>query len=261
MQYATSDKKKNLQRVRSGIETLITTYDDLQKEELLQLLRAVKDSVNHHQIFVHNSCWKKLHNQARDVEASASQSSIEIPSKRRQSHQRKVKQEFQWKENCFLCGKVCGDNGFGKWSLCDIIRKDKHESTRDKILELIGDKTDDNSLAIKCRVSSCSDLPAIEARYHVSCKQKLNLSSLSKSRSSMKKGRPLNEVQSKNFKRLCQWLEREGDLYSVNELFEQVRLLSNDPHDHNQIYSAPWYLKKKLQENYGDKSIFHLFVK
>ena len=171
MRYATSDKKKNLQRVRSGIGTVITTCDVLQKEELLellQLLRAVEDSVNHHQIFVHNSCRKKLHNEARDVEASASHSSTEIPSKRRQSHERKVEQEFQWKENCFLCGKVCGDNGFEKWSLCDIIHKDKPESTRDKILEFIGDKTDDKSLAIKHRVSSCSDLPAVDVdtMYH-----------------------------------------------------------------------------------------------
>ena len=32
--------------------------------------------------------------------------------------------------------------------------------------------------------------------------------------------------------------EREGDLPSVNELSEQMRFLSDDPPDHNLIYSA-----------------------
>ena len=83
---------------------------------------------------------------------------------------------FEWKKHCFICTQICSDITHSEpRSLCDLKRKDKPENTRDKILELIHSKTDERSLAIKRRVSSCSDLPAVDARYHIACRRKLDL--------------------------------------------------------------------------------------
>ena len=47
----------------------------------------------------------------------------------------------------------------------DVKRKDKHESLRKKILEPVANKTDEFSLTVDRKVSNCSDLPAVGARY------------------------------------------------------------------------------------------------
>ena len=58
-----------------------------------------------------------------------------------------------------------------KWSLCEIVRqeagKDKPDTTKNKFLENIGERTDEHALAIKRRLLSCSDFPTVEGRYHM----------------------------------------------------------------------------------------------
>ena len=41
-----------------------------------------------------------------------------------------------------------------------------------------------------------------------------------------KKGRPKNISQEANFIKLCEWLEMEGDMYSVLELYEQTKTIA-----------------------------------
>ena len=48
------------------------------------------------------------------------------------------------------------------WSVCEKIFKEKPEHTRDTWLELLEGKIDEESLAGKCRLQSCSDLPAVD---------------------------------------------------------------------------------------------------
>ena len=67
-------------------------------------------------------------------------------------------------------------------------------STKNKILEIIKEGTDEQARAIKGRLLSCSDLPAVEARYHLNSRSKLNASSLNNSHPN-KRGRPSNVVQ------------------------------------------------------------------
>ena len=64
------------------------------------------------------------------------------------------------------------------WSVCEKILLEKPEHTRDTWLELLEGKIDEESLAAKCRLQSCSDLPAVDARYHIKCKNKLNVASV-----------------------------------------------------------------------------------
>ena len=56
-----------------------------------------------------------------------------------------------------------------------------------------------------------------------------------------------------NFSKSCNWLEAEAKLYSVSELFDQMKLLS----DHeDEIYCRPFYLKAQLVKRYGDDIFF-----
>ena len=170
------DDETKLQRVRSGISSLIYCSEVLEKFELMQHLQSVQDNINEVRIYVHNPCRKQLQNEVRDkelqVQHKTSFETNEVPHKRRHSDGRN--KQFNWKEQCFICTKVCDVTGEG-WSFCDVKRKDKPESTRDKILELIGSKFDEQSLEIKSRLLNCADLPAVEARYHHVCRKKLDI--------------------------------------------------------------------------------------
>ena len=53
--------------------------------------------------------------------------------------------------------------------------------------------------------------------------------------------------------RLCNWLENEGDLYSISELYEQMISLAPS---NSEVYSSHQYLKKKLQEKYCEAIFF-----
>ena len=58
----------------------------------------------------------------------------------------------------------------------------------------------------------------------------LDISSIS-SPSGSGRGRPTNSIQMENFKKLCDWFEKECELYTIYKLFEQMKLLSDDPDD------------------------------
>ena len=40
-----------------------------------------------------------------------------------------------------------------------------------------------------------------------------------------------------NFKQLCDWFEKECELYTIYELFKQMKLFSDDPDDPSQFMS------------------------
>ena len=143
------------------------------------------------------------------------------------------------------------------------VGKDQPAYTKNIILETIGDRTDEEAVAIKRRLLTCSDLPAVDARYHIVCRKKLDREFLHFQRdksptfsATKQRGRPKNDFQIKNFNALCQLLEEDCDLYSVAELHEKMRLLSDDPNDSSQIFSSKQYLKKKLKEKYADEILF-----
>ena len=46
---------------------------------------------------------------------------------------------------------------------------------------------------------------------------------------------------------LCEWLEGEGEFYSISELHDKMKELGQS----DSVYSPKW-LKKKLQMKYGD---------
>ena len=254
-------EKKNVQRIRTGIVTLISNCEVLNKHSLATKLTESQETINDVHIYVHNACRNTIQNSASNITSQSNQAnSPDIPSKRRQSSVRKDEQTFKWKSNCSICAKPCNDEKHSeKCCLCEIVKKEEGKSipgsTKNKILEIIKERTDEQSRAIKGRLLSCSDLPPVEARYHLKCRSKLNASSLNNSHPN-KRDRPSNEVQMKSFYKLCNVLECECELYSVAELYEKMRLLSDNPDDPNQISSSHQYLKNKLKAEYGDNIFF-----
>ena len=267
------DTKKNLQCVKSGISTLIMCAESLEEKELTAKFRKAQESNNSNEmkLHVHNLCRKSPLNRANAKTTPLS--SPEVTPKRRQSNTRLNDQEFDWKKYCFLCAKLCKPkddkhiNEKEKWSLCKIIKqqvgKDQPAYTKNIILETIGDRTDEEAVAIKRRLLTCSDLPAVDARYHIVCRKKLDREFLHFQRdksptfsATKQRGRPKNDFQIKNFNALCQLLEEDCDLYSVAELHEKMRLLSDNPNDSSQIFSSKQYLKKILKEKYADEILF-----
>ena len=155
-----------MQRVRSGIDTLIATCESLSKDELAVKLKAIRE-LPQHNTYVHNVCRKRLLNKARDKDKEEKQSSCsEVPVKRRLSEVRQIEQKFEWKTHCFLCGKLC--KRYEQFSTCEMKEKGNAKSTLNSILSLISEECNDHSMSIKRRLSCCSDLPAAEACYHVS---------------------------------------------------------------------------------------------
>ena len=95
---------------------------------------------------------------------------------------------------------------------------------------------------------------AEEARYHRQCRDKFNVASLKCTSTSGRKGRPKNVTQEGNFVKLCNWLEMEEDLYSVTELYEQMKKLAAS----GEIYSKPRYLKEQLKKKFGNQIFLQL---
>ena len=100
------DEKKNLQRVRAGITSLINSCKKLFRFELLNTLLEVQEQHPVRDVFVHNNCRKLLHNEA-NCKSVQTQNEASKPIVRRENLTRKADEEFKWKINCFICGKAC----------------------------------------------------------------------------------------------------------------------------------------------------------
>ena len=109
------DEEKNVQRVRTGIVTLISNCEVLNKHSLATKLTESQETINDVHIYVHNACRKTIQNSARNITSQSNQpNSPDIPSKRRQSSVRKNKHTFEWKYNCFICAKPCNDENYSE---------------------------------------------------------------------------------------------------------------------------------------------------
>lgn len=126
-------------------------------------------------IHLHNSCRVAIYNKARGILSRNEENMKSHPSN---VDKQKIEKEqsFQWKTNCYICTFPCStdpkisNRKEQVWSRCE------PSATKNKVLELLNDKTDEKSMGIKARLLSCHDLPAVEACYHHLCAKKLSLS-------------------------------------------------------------------------------------
>ena len=134
------DFSRNLQKVSTGIKTLVKSCKYLEKHDEHSRLKEARRKLETTPIFVHNNCRKQVTNDVRKRKVR------EEDCKRRKTG-RQTEVTFEWKNNCVICDGIC-DEFSEKWSLCDVKRKDNPESTRDTILKLVANIIDDRSLSV-----------------------------------------------------------------------------------------------------------------
>ena len=105
------------------------------------------------------------------------------------------------------------------------------------------------------RLEGVNDLFAEDTIYHILCKTRFSQGLLHTPRK-LPRGRPPNIAAEHAFSKLCDWLDWEGDneLYTLNDLYEQMIRLANVDDDNTDIsllYTKK-YLACLLKEHYGD---------
>ena len=146
---------------------------------------------------------------------------------------------FDWKQHCFLCGKVAllDDQKGCKKNIIFV----RTLEIRETLLTECAGRTDDWSLDVLGRLHMCHDLIAAEAIYYKACrgsfsKLKCAISNTGEQRAvgsgcstGYVFGRPINPEMSRKFEELCDWLENaDTDLLTLSELHEKLCNLSND---------------------------------
>ena len=116
---------------------------------------------------------------------------------------------------------------------------------------------------LRHRVQNCSEFVAVDAIYHRSCLKNLIKQTDEKYSSVMgderpcnnrrnnEIGRPENPLMVEAFHQTCEWLECYGEPKSMFEIEEYMSTLVEE----NVMWTRK-YLKKKLQEKYGDNICF-----
>ena len=150
--------------------------------------------------------------------------------------------QFDWKSCCFLCTKIAER----KYSTVYQVRTLPLINTLKANCE---SRTDEWSKEVYGRLSTCNDLVAEEAVYHISCMNKFRLYTQHQN----KRGRPTDLSMVENFRKICCWLEDDADcdLHTLNEIHQKMLEMSDD---------TPCYsnksLKRKLEEHYGEHIFF-----
>ena len=112
----------------------------------------------------------------------------------------------------------------------------------------------DSSLSHIVRMA-VNDLASVKCRYHRSCyrdfcRVEVPLDEAAPKRS----GRPVNEVQNQNFIKLCGWLEMEGELHTLAELYKKmIEIAGGETED---VYASSQYLKLQLKKKYEQNICF-----
>ena len=78
-------------------------------------------------------------------------------------------------------------------------------------------------LEVLGRVKDCSDLMAVEDRYHVSCYASFCFQRVPKKAENTQVGRKPNTEMMENFQRASGWLESEIVLHSVKEIQDKTK--------------------------------------
>ena len=149
---------------------------------------------------------------------------------------------LDWKTNCFLCTKPA----YKKYSTVNRVETIPFIKTLTELCESRDDKWAEE---VSVRLAGCSDLVAEEAIYHTSCMNRFRLWVPSENQ----RGRPVDQSMMENFKRICIWLEEEGDseLYTIQEILEKMKELAGD----TPCYSIK-HLRRKLTEYYKEHIFF-----
>ena len=164
---------------------------------------------------------------------------------------RSAVESFDWKRNCFLCGKPAVKDTKHPGSRSKV-REAKTDKVTQNMLRLCEERQDNWAFEVKGRLMTCGDLHAADAVYHVKCHRDFTDPTFDVS-VSVPSAHFVDHEKYAVFDVLCDTLEHsDSELYTVNELINLMKSLSVDD---TAVYSFP-YMKQKLQERFGDSIFF-----
>ena len=230
-----------------GIQKLVEYSIKINDTELTKYLKEKqnrKESVR-----IHRQCQKEVYNELKRKNPIPDTLSAKVA---KVSTRSSVGSEFAWKSDCFFCQKSClfDPKHFG--------RSDCHHVTtlplKTKILDVCSKRKDEWAISVQRRVLDCHDLIAAEARYHESCYRNFVLGRASRDETHHQStaGRPADENCLYFFDQVCEWLEKEGELRSLEEIYVEMVEVAGSA---EKVYSKRW-LKRKLKEKYQDHIFF-----
>ena len=226
---------------KKGLSSLIHFSEVHGNESLNDYL---SDAATTEPVLVHAKCRKRYTDPRRSSMTSENE---DVPCQKRLRSSSEVQGQFDWKENCFLCGtSACCDE---RHPNRDPVQRAETIPFIDNIVEQCDKRNDSWASEVRTRIHGCIDFVAAEARYHRNC-----YSSFMLSISSVKSvGRPKDEAMLGWFNSLCTCLEGEGDteLYTLDELHEQMCRIAGGC----EVYSLK-RLKQRLTDHYGDHVFF-----
>lgn len=227
--------QESLATVKKGLDKVLE-YGRIVNDEVTSRMVLESQSTGR-SIYIHRLCQKNIYNVMKRKSSGPLPPKIKIP---RVATTRSEMPRFDWKTDCFICGKQCHKSD----------RPDRIDWHQVQVLEMRNTKldicltrNDDLASDVQRRLFAANDLVAFEARYHMKCRENFK-----KFSPQLTPGRPLNQEKETHFDRLCEWLESEVEVYSLAEIHTKKTELSQNSED---VYSKKW-LKTKLKKRYGD---------
>ena len=153
--------------MKKGISTLIDYSLKLNLNDLHRYLIRQLDTKPQGKICIHPECQREVSTKLRSFKRKIDSNTEDDAAKLQKISLRSFSLTFEWKEHCFLCGKVC---------IPDPKHPDRQEYKRattlpfkDQMLRNCENRNDIWSSEVKHRLFNCIDLVQVEARYHKSC--------------------------------------------------------------------------------------------
>lgn len=230
-----------------GLRTLISFCEISPDTDLLNYLITDPTEVN-----VHEKCRKRFTDK-RKTEKSQPNSRSVSPELKKCKSLRSFSDGFDWKRDCFLCGKFLDDDDRHPVSR-STCRQVRTLGIRDRLLDLCNMRSDKWSTDVQSRLQMCSDLVAVEAVYHSNCHVKFVQRRELPSQADVLCGRPEDGDKSSVFQNLCEWLETaDGELHTLEEFHRRMAQLTGSSET---VYSMK-HIRRKLEEKYGSHITFN----
>ena len=233
----------NLHDIKRGWDTLIRYY---QNTEDNIALKYVTEKENREFLKIHRSCQKDLSNANRHTKRRKlfdNQATSKIPRLER----KRSSEQFPWKSSCLYCGKECYKDKKNPYR--GDITELKTIIKEEVILQVCKERNfDEWALEVHLRMLNSNDFQStVGAVFHKSCKDQFNRGRGKPYSQNEERGRKVDAEKINAFDLLCDWLDGEAELYTLNELQAKMQEFSCL----DVTYSIKW-LKTKLTERYKD---------
>ena len=185
-----------------GFQTMLHISKERGYSDFAEHLQKMVD--NGQTILVHFDCRRKFTD-------TRNKSHLKLSAKKLRSS---TDNSFNWKEHCFFCEKQADFKHYKRESVNKVMTLPLRES----LIACAIERDDEWGNEVLGRLGTCNDLVAEEAVYHSVCMTKFRL----KRKSEKQRGKPVDNILSDSFIRVCEWLEKEGDceLHTIKEIQE-----------------------------------------